>query len=176
VRFRPTRVEDAFIVELDRHVDDRGWFARTFGTEEFDDRGLNSHVAQCSLSFNPYKGTLRGMHFQREPHAEAKLVSCPRGAIYDVVLDLRESSTTYRAWHAVELTDDNDAHLYLPEGTAHGFQTLTDNACVQYQISTPYAPDHAAGVRWNDPAFGIAWPDAERVISERDRTFPDYLP
>lgn len=135
---------------------------------------MSPHVRQCSLSRNVSRGTLRGMHYQAPPHGECKLVRCSRGAIFDVAVDLRPESPTFRRWYGIELSDENDTMLYIPEGFAHGFLTLTDSSEVLYQISVAYAPDHARGVRWNDAAFAIAWPEQPRVLSERDRSFPDF--
>jgi dTDP-4-dehydrorhamnose 3,5-epimerase len=157
-------------------ADERGHFARTFSADEFGERGLEAAVVQCSISFNLRAGTLRGMHFQREPHGECKLIRCTRGAIYDVLIDLRPSSETYCRWHSIELTPASGRMVYAPQGMAHGFQTLEDESEVHYQMSHPYVPSHAAGVRWDDPSFGIEWPPAERIINERDSSFPDFRP
>lgn len=173
MKFVPTKVEGVWIVEMERHHDERGWFARACCMEEFSAQGLDAGFVQCSSSFNLRRGTLRGMHYQSAPHEEAKLVRCIRGAIYDVALDLRAGSPTFRQWVAVELTADNGRALYIPKGCAHGFQTLADNTEVFYQISTPFHPGCARGVRWNDPAFGIEWPAEPSLIqSERDRNYP----
>jgi len=174
VRIAATELRDAKLVELERIADDRGFFARSFCTREFEAAGLDSCVAQCNVSYNLRRGTLRGMHFQRAPHAEAKLVRCTRGAIYDVIVDLRTDSPTFRRWLAVELTADNHCALYVPRGFAHGFQTLADDCEVFYQMSEFYVPDAAAGVRWNDPAFKIAWPIADPILSPRDTAYPDF--
>lgn len=172
--FVETELKGAFVIEPERLEDERGFFARTWDRQEFEKRGLDSQLAQCSVSFNKSKATLRGMHYQAAPHEEAKLVRCTGGAIYDVVIDLRPDSPTFKQWVAVELTAENMLMLYVPRGFAHGFQTLQDNTEVFYQISEFYAPESARGVRWDDPAFDIQWPQAEeRVISARDRTFPD---
>jgi dTDP-4-dehydrorhamnose 3,5-epimerase len=177
VRFVGTPIAGVFVVELERHEDERGFFARTWCRDEFSDAGLNAELAQCSLSNNVAAGTLRGMHFQRHPHEEAKLVRCARGAIYDVALDLRRGSSTHGRWFGTELDAAAGRALYIPEGCAHGFQTLVDDTDVLYAISARYVPDAAGGVRWDDPAFGIVWPDApERTISSRDREWPDYEP
>ncbi len=154
--------------------DERGFFARTFCQEEFRARGLNPRVVQSSVSFNKHKGTLRGMHYQVAPHLEAKLVSCIRGAIFDVIIDLRPDFSTYRQCFAVELSAQNYKMVYVPEGFAHGFQTLKDNTVVLYQMSESYHPDSARGLRWNDPAFIIEWPSHPRVISNTDRTYQDF--
>jgi dTDP-4-dehydrorhamnose 3,5-epimerase len=166
----------AHLVELEPVADERGFFARTWCAAEFRSYGLNSKVAQCSISFNRRRGTLRGVHYQVEPHGEAKLVRCTAGVIYDVILDLRPPSVTYLKWLAVELTAANRKMLYIPEGLAHGFQTLTDNTEVFYQISVDHHPEAARGVRWNDPIFGIEWPVRNPIISQQDRSFPDHKP
>jgi len=163
------------VVELEAVADERGFFARTWCAEEFRLRGLNSNLAQCSLSSNAQRGTLRGMHYQSEPHAEAKLVGCCAGAVYDVVLDLRPESPTYLRWFGAELTASNHKMLYVPAGCAHGFQTLVDASEVFYQISQAYRAESARGVRWNDPRFGIEWPLRDPILSPRDRGFADYL-
>jgi dTDP-4-dehydrorhamnose 3,5-epimerase len=172
--FTQTRLSGAFIVDPEAIEDHRGFFARTWCQREYEAHQLNPRLAQCSVSFNKKKGTLRGMHYQIPPHAEAKLVRCTRGAVYDVIIDLRPDSSTFKQHVAVVLTADNRRMLYVPEGLAHGFQTLEDATEVFYQISDFYAPDHARGVRWNDPAFGIVWPDDDRIIAERDRNYPDF--
>ena len=175
MRFAPTPIAGAWVLDLERREDERGFFARTWCEREFREHGLHDHLAQCSVSFNQRRGTLRGMHFQTAPHAEAKVVSCPRGRIWDVVLDLRAESATYCQWYGVELSPENYRALYVPPGCAHGMVTLEDDTLVQYQISVAYVPGHQAAVRWNDPAFGIAWPIAAPVLSERDRALPDFV-
>jgi dTDP-4-dehydrorhamnose 3,5-epimerase len=174
VIFRETSLAGAFVIEPEKKEDQRGFFARTYCREEFSSHGLNPAIAQCNVSFNKRKGTLRGMHYQAPPFAEAKLVRCTAGAIFDVIIDLRKSSETYRRHFAVELCASTGKMLYIPEGFAHGFQTLLDDTEVFYQMSQAYAPQCARGVRWNDPAFGIEWPAAERTIVERDRDYPDF--
>jgi dTDP-4-dehydrorhamnose 3,5-epimerase len=174
--FNEIRLPGAYVVELERRKDERGYFARTFGTDEFERAGLNPAVAQCSTSFNSLAGTVRGMHFQAPPHAECKLVRCTRGAIFDVIVDLRTDSPLYCEWFAIELTPDSGQMLYIPDGLAHGFQTLEDGTEVAYQISEHYSPSHALGVRWDDPVFEIQWPLAVTTISERDRSYPDFVP
>ena len=171
---RPTILAGAFVVELEPRVDARGFFARTFCQREFESAGLDGRVAQCSVSYNPVRGTLRGLHYQAPPHEESKLVRCTQGAIYDVIVDLRAQSPTLRQWFSIELSSENRLGLFIPKGVAHGFQTLTSGAEVLYQISPEYQPSAAKGVRWNDPTFGINWPDAQRTISERDRSHPDF--
>jgi dTDP-4-dehydrorhamnose 3,5-epimerase len=173
MHFKETVVSGAFAVEPDPIEDERGFFARTWCQQEFRVQGLNPRIAQCSISFNRHRGTLRGLHYQVTPYQEAKLVRCSAGAIYDVVLDLRPGSPTFGAHDGLVLTARNRLMLYIPEGCAHGFLTLEDDTEVAYQISEFYAPDAGRGVRWDDPAFGIRWPEEVRVIAERDRTYPD---
>lgn len=174
--FRATSLPDAFIIEPELLGDARGWFARTWCRETFSERGLNGELAQCSLSYTRNSGTLRGMHYQRAPHTETKLVRVTRGAIYDVAVDLRPESETFCQWSAVELTADNRKMFYIPDGLAHGFVTLTDEAEVFYQISVPHEPASEAGVRWDDPAFNIDWPIDQPLLSRRDAAFPDFQP
>jgi dTDP-4-dehydrorhamnose 3,5-epimerase len=169
VIFGPTPIGGAFAIEIERVEDERGFFARTFCQEEFRSHGLDPCVAQCGVSFSERRGTLRGMHLQAEPHAEAKLVRCTRGAIYDVILDLRDESSTHGNWWALELRPSDGRQLYVPEGVAHGFQTLEPDTEVSYQMSHPYVPDAAIGVRWDDPAFGIEWPLEVAAMSAADR-------
>jgi len=173
--FRETELPGAFVIEVQILGDDRGFFGRSFCRNEFAERGLNPDVAQCNISFNRDAGTLRGMHYQRAPHAEEKLVRCTRGGLYDVIVDLRRKSPTFKQWVAVELTEDNCRMLYIPRGFAHGFQTLVDNTEILYQMSEFYHPESACGVRWNDPAFRIQWPaKGQAILSDRDRSWPDY--
>ncbi len=172
--FSPTKLKDAYIVEPQKLEDERGFFARTWCENEFRDRGLNPNLVQCNISFNKKKGTLRGMHLQVEPYAEAKLVRCTQGAIYDAIVDLRPDSETFKQWIAVELTAINHRALYVPEGFAHGFQTLEDNTEVFYQMSQFYAPECARGYSWNDPSFQIDWPLAISVISAKDNNLTNY--
>lgn len=174
--FLKTALEGAFEIHPEPHADERGLFARTWCEREFQDHGLSSKLAQCSTSFNARRGTLRGLHYQAVPFAEAKLVRCTAGAIFDVALDLRENSPTFLKWHGSELNSRNRRALYIPEGCAHGFLTLEDESEVFYQISEFYHPQSARGVRWNDPVFGIEWPGSVQVISERDRTLSDFQP
>jgi dTDP-4-dehydrorhamnose 3,5-epimerase len=173
--FSETRLRGAYVIDLERREDARGFFARSWDTHEFSVRGLNSRVVQCSVSFNARRGTLRGMHYQAKPYEEAKLVRCTRGAAYDVIVDLRADSPTHLQWEAIELTEGNHRMIYVPEGFAHGFQTLEDATELFYQMSQVYHPETARGVRWDDPAFGIRWPAGERIISERDRAYPDFV-
>jgi dTDP-4-dehydrorhamnose 3,5-epimerase len=156
-------------VTLEPHVDARGFFARSFCRDEFATRGLEPAVAQCNVSWSPKRGTLRGMHYQRTPHEEAKLVRCTRGAVFDVIVDLRAGSPTYREWLGIELTADNRQQLYIPRGFAHGLQTLVDDTEVSYQMSAPYEPGSATGFRYDDPAIAIRWPIAAPIVSDRDR-------
>lgn len=172
--FRETSIAGCCVIEPERQVDARGSFARIWCARELAERGLNVALVQANLSTNPRKGTLRGMHYSVPPHAETKIVRCVRGAAYDVVVDLRPSSPTYCKWFAETLTADNGLALYVPEGVAHGFQTMAEGSDVLYQMSDFFDPACARGVRWNDPAFDIVWPEDVRILSERDRTYPDY--
>ncbi len=173
--FTETQLKGAFIIDPERREDPRGFFARMWCENEAIAHGVNPRVAQCNISFNRLKGTLRGMHYQISPFEEAKLVRCTMGGIHDVIIDLRGDSPTFKRNVAVVLTAENRRMLYIPEGFAHGFQTLEDNTEVFYQMSQVYAPECAAGVRWNDPAFAITWPDADRIINDRDRSYPDFV-
>lgn len=172
VIFRETKLKDAYIIEPARLEDERGFFARTFCQKEFEAHSLNPKLVQCSISYNRRKGTFRGMHYQVAPMAEAKLVRCTRGAIYDVIVDLRQGSLTYCQWEAVELNAENRKMIYIPEGFAHGFQTLEDDTEVFYQMSEFYAPEYARGVLWDDPAFGIVFPLKNMIVSEKDKNYP----
>jgi dTDP-4-dehydrorhamnose 3,5-epimerase len=172
--FEPTLLPGAFVITPERLRDERGFFARTFCRRDFETHGLNPDVAQCNISVSARLGTLRGMHYQRPPHAEAKLIRCTAGAIYDVIIDLRPSSPAFRRHFGIRLEPSDDKMLYVPEGFAHGFLTLEDDTSVFYQMSQTYEPSHAAGVRWNDPVFGIVWPLEPTVIAERDRAYPDF--
>jgi dTDP-4-dehydrorhamnose 3,5-epimerase len=175
VRFAETPLSGAWVIDVDRLEDERGWFARTFDAGELRARGMDPAVVQCSASFNGRAGTLRGMHLQAPPHGESKIVSCVRGAVFDVIVDLRRDSPTHRAWFGIELSAENATALYIPPGLAHGFQTLRDDTEVRYTMGVAYVPEAATGVRWDDPAFAIRWPDAaERTMSERDRSYPGY--
>jgi dTDP-4-dehydrorhamnose 3,5-epimerase len=173
--FLPQPLFGAYILDIERIEDERGFFGRTFCAREFAQHGLEPPLAQCSLSFNRARGTLRGMHYQAAPHAEIKLIRCTMGAIHDVIVDLRPASPTYKEWLAVELSAENRRMLYVPEGFAHGFITLADNSEVSYQISPSYQPESARGVRWDDPAFAIRWPFAPTVMSARDRQYADHV-
>jgi dTDP-4-dehydrorhamnose 3,5-epimerase len=173
--FEETKLPGAFVLDLERRGDDRGFFARTWCANELAGHGLNTRLVQANMSWNPRKGTVRGMHFQRAPHAETKLVRATRGAIYDVIIDLREESPTFAEWVGVELSAENGRALYVPEGFAHGFQTLVSDCEVHYLVTEFYTPSAEGGVRWNDPAFGIEWPDPENAfVSEKDAGWPDF--
>jgi dTDP-4-dehydrorhamnose 3,5-epimerase len=172
--FCESKLRGVFEIEIERHIDERGFFARTWCKKEFEEHGLDSRVAQSSISFNARRGTMRGVHYQAAPNAETKIVRCTQGSVYDVVLDLRADSATFKKWIAVILSAEQRNMIYIPEGCAHGFLTLADNTEVLYQMTEFFAPESARGVRWNDPAFGITWPEKVEVISERDRTYPDF--
>jgi len=185
--FTETKLKGAYIIELEKLEDERGFFARSWCQREFEAHGLNPRLVQCNISFNLKKGTMRGMHFQTAPYEEAKVVRCVSGSIYDVIADIRPDSATYRQWIAVELAgpcSPPTAHssqltadykmLYIPEGFAHGFLTLEDDTEVFYQMSEFYAAESARGFRWNDPAFEIEWPSDVKVISDRDKNYPDF--
>ena len=172
--FAATQLDDAWLIEVEPREDQRGFFARTWCRQELAAQGLDTELAQQSLSYNRHRGTLRGLHFQRSPHEETKIVRCTRGGIFDVIVDLRPRSPTYLQWQGFELTAENRKALYVPKGFAHGFQTLTDEAEIAYQISAFYAPDSAGGYRYDDPEFGIAWPLSVTAISERDLEWPPF--
>lgn len=172
MKFTETKLTGVWLIEIEPCADVRGFFARTWDCDAFAARGLNPNVLQCSISYNRKRGTLRGMHYQAAPHEETKLVRCTRGAIYDVVVDLRSDSPTYRQWIAFELNMENHRMLYIPPGCAHGFQTLTDEAEVFYQIADPYQPESARGLRYDDPALAIEWPLPVSVISQKDCNWP----
>jgi dTDP-4-dehydrorhamnose 3,5-epimerase len=172
--FTETKLKGAFVIELEKLIDERGFFARTYCFREFEAHGLNPRVVQCNMSYNLKKGTLRGMHYQVPPFEEAKLVRCTRGAIHDIIVDIRPDSPTFKDYCSLQLTADNKLALYIPEGFAHGFLTIEDNTEIFYQMSEFYSPESARGFRWNDPAFAIPWPASIEVISERDRTYPDF--
>lgn len=174
MNFAETKLHGAFVIDLQRAADSRGFFARTFCRREFAEHGLNPAVAQCNTSFNRTAGTLRGMHYQLEPFREVKLVRCISGAIHDVIIDLRPTSPTYRAWAGFDLSAENHRTLYVPEGFAHGYLTMADNTEVFYQVSEFYQPGHERGIRWNDPAFAISWPITPQIISPKDASHPDF--
>lgn len=173
--FTETKLPGVFVVEPERYEDERGFFAQSWTQRDFAARGLDARLVECNLSYNRRQGTLRGMHFQREPRAQSKLVRCTAGAIYDVAIDLRPESPTFKEWTAIELTAANRLMLFVPRGCAHGYQTLAPDTEVFYQVTDVYAPEYAGGVRWNDPAFGVRWRDVGALtINERDRTYPDF--
>ncbi|HEX3517647.1 MAG TPA: dTDP-4-dehydrorhamnose 3,5-epimerase [Solirubrobacteraceae bacterium] len=176
MRFIQTPLPGVWVIELELLGDERGWFARTFDEQDFRSHGLNPAVVQCNASFNAHRDTLRGMHYQADPHGESKLVRCVRGSIFDVAVDLRAGAPTYCHWHGVELSAENRLALYIPAGLAHGFQTLSEDCEVLYQMGAPYVREAARGVRFDDPAFAIGWPEpqGERIISERDAGYPDF--
>jgi dTDP-4-dehydrorhamnose 3,5-epimerase len=172
MRFEETGFSGLFLIELDPHWDARGYFARTFCLDTFSEHGLQSFYPQCGTAFNGKAGTVRGMHFQKPPHGEAKVVRCTRGAIHDVVVDLRPASATYMKCYHAELAAEDGRELYVPDGFAHGYQTLRDASEVHYMLSTRHVPDAASGLRWDDPAFALSWPLPITVISDRDRCWP----
>jgi dTDP-4-dehydrorhamnose 3,5-epimerase len=174
MEFTETKLKGAFVVSMKKIQDDRGFFARAWCREEFAAHGLNPDMVQLNVGYSHVKGTLRGLHFQQAPHAEAKFVRCTSGAIYDVIVDLRPDSPTWRQWFGLELSAENRLMLYAPEGFAHGYQALTDMAEIYYMTSAPYAAQSARGVRYNDPAFGVLWPLPVSVISQPDQNWPDY--
>jgi dTDP-4-dehydrorhamnose 3,5-epimerase len=175
VKLVPTPLAGAFVVELEPLRDERGHFARTFDAAVFEEAGLDPRIAQCNTSFNAKAGTLRGLHYQAEPHGEGKLVRCTRGAVWDVAVDLRPASETYCRWFGVELRADGVASYFIPAGMAHGFVTLADDSEVHYQMTYHYVPEAGRGVRWDDPAFGIEWPATPSTLSERDAAYPDFV-
>ena len=170
--YTPSRIPGAWIIDITPIRDQRGFFAMTWLPGELAERGMNPALAQCNLAFNARKGTLRGMHFQKAPHAQAKIVRATRGALLDVIVDLREDSPTFRQWDAVELTADNRRMFYMPEGIAHGYITLVDDTEAYYHASSAWVPASESGVRWDDPAFAIEWPFEPSIISDRDRQWP----
>ena len=173
--FKETELQGVYVIEPTRFEDERGFFAPSFSQREFEDKGLNGHFVENNISYNRRRGTLRGLHYQAAPYGQAKLVRCTRGAIFDVVVDLRPDSPTFRKWISSELTAENRLLLYLPEDMAHGFQTIEDDTEVFYQVSDFYRPEAYKGLRWNDPAFGIEWPMAEeRIMLPRDSSYPDF--
>lgn len=175
ITFRETKLKGAFVIEPDTFTDERGFLARSFSAKEFERHGLNPRIAECNISFSKRRYTVRGMHFQKPPFAQAKLVRCTKGAVYDVIIDLRPDSPTFKQWVGEELTAENRRLLYVPESFAHGFQTLEDDSEVFYQISNFYTPESEGGVRWNDPVFGIDWPATDGItINTRDQNYPDF--
>ena len=172
MKFIETPLAGLNLIEIEPRTDDRGFFARSFCVDEFHAQSLERTVAQCNISFNEKAGTLRGLHFQAEPHGEAKLVRCTRGGIFDVAVDIRPGSDTYLKWYAAELTSENRRMMFIPQGFAHGFQTLMDESEVSYVMFEKYYPESARGLRWDDPKLGIRWPLAKQIISDKDRTYP----
>lgn len=174
MKFFETELRGAFIIDIEERSDERGFFARGFCRKELEEHGLNGNIVQANISYNKIRGTLRGMHYQKHPYEENKLIRCTRGALYDVIIDLREDSATYKKWIGVELTQSNHRTLYVPEGFAHGFITLEDDTEATYMVTQFYSPSSESGLRWNDPEFNIQWPVEPVVISEKDRNHPDY--
>jgi dTDP-4-dehydrorhamnose 3,5-epimerase len=174
MQYTPSRIPGAWVIDVTKITDARGFFAMTWLPRELSERGMNPSLAQCNLAYNTRRGTLRGMHFQKAPHAQAKIIRATRGALLDVIVDLRAGSPTFRQWDAVELTADNHRMLYMPEGVAHGYLTLVDGTEAYYHASAPWVPEAESGVRWNDPAFGIKWPFEPGVISEKDGAWEDF--
>ena len=174
MRFEETPLRGAYLIDLQPVEDARGSFARAFCRREFEEHRLNPTIAQCNMAFNPVCGTLRGMHYQVEPAREVKIIRCIAGTIFDAIIDLRPSSSTYGHWFGVELSARNRRALYVPESFAHGYLTLADNSEIHYMVSEFYSPGHECGIRWNDPAFGIEWPTSPRVISGKDASHPDF--
>ena len=173
--FTETKLDGAYIIESEKFIDERGFFARTWDIHEFIKNGINSTFVQCSVSFNNKKGTLRGMHYQIYPYEESKLIRCTKGKIFDVIVDLRKNSKTFKKWIGIELSQDNHKMIYVPEGFAHGFQTLEDNSEVFYQISKEYNSKSARGIRWDSPKISISWPLKVSVISQKDKNLPLFI-
>lgn len=174
--FTETNLKGAFVVEIKQLSDDRGFFGRSWCKREMEEHGLKGNVVQANTSFSKKKGTIRGFHFQKHPHEETKLIRCTKGAIYDVIIDLREESPTYLQWIGVELTEDNYKMVYVPENFAHAFITLTDNCEVYYLVTNPYTPNAEGGIRFDDPLFNVQWPVPVEVVSDKDKSFPDFRP
>lgn len=176
VKFTETPLGGAYLIDLEPRRDERGFFARAFCERELAAHGLQTRIVQANVSRNVKRGTVRGMHYQRAPHAEVKMVRCVSGAIFDAIIDLRPESSSYLRWHGVELTREEGRMLYVPEGFAHGYQALTDDSEVLYLVTAFYAPDHEAAIRWNDPRFGVRWPIADAIVSPKDAAHPDFEP
>jgi dTDP-4-dehydrorhamnose 3,5-epimerase len=172
--FTETTLKNAYVIELEKREDHRGFFARTWDKKEFEEHNLNSNLVQCNVSFSKKCGTLRGMHYQKKPFEESKVIRCIKGKIFDVIIDLRASSSTFKKWVGVELTEKNYKMLYVPEGFAHGFQTLEDNSEIIYQVSEFYTPNSELGIHWNDPAFNITWPIEEKITTEKDNSWKSF--
>lgn len=175
MKFIETQLKGAYIIEIEKNTDSRGFFARSWDVNEFKKNNLNEKIVQCNISFNKKIGTLRGMHFQKEPYQESKLVRCTKGKIYDVIIDLRSKSNTYKKWIGVELSENNYKMLYVPQGFAHGFQTLEDNSEIFYQMSEFYKPEQSAGIRWDDKNFDIKWPIIPPIISDKDLSYSPFM-
>lgn len=174
MKFLETDFKNCFLIDIDKEIDHRGFFARVWDKKIFASHNINTNLSQCSISANKKIGTLRGIHYQTYPHEEDKLVRCTRGRIFDVVVDLRPNSKTYKKWMGVELSEENYRMIYIPKGIAHGFQTLEDNTEVFYQISDEYMPNYSKGIRWNDPTFDIEWPIDSPIMSQRDKEYPNF--
>lgn len=175
MKFTKTGIDGAYVIEIEPHCDDRGFFARAWCHREFETMGIQFNFVQSNIAFSKKKGTLRGMHFQKAPHAEAKFLRCVRGAVFDVMIDLRPDSPTFKKWFGIELTADNHKMVFIPEGFAHGYLTTVDDTEVFYLVSAFYSPDAEGGVRWDDPAFGVKWPmTGNLIISEKDRSLPYF--
>jgi len=174
MKFKKTKIDGAFLIRLERICDDRGFFARSFCQNEFRQVNINMNIVQCNISYNIKKGTIRGIHYQDPPFEEEKIVTCQKGSIFDVFIDLRKKSPTYLNWDAIELNSNSHDMIYIPRGCAHGFQTLEDNVIVFYQMGEFYNPSYSRGIRWDDPLFGIEWPFEVSVISEKDKCYPDF--
>jgi len=172
--FEKTDFEGVYIIEIEKQIDERGFFARSWDKNDFEENGLNSKLTQCNISLNNKKGTLRGMHYQIKPYQETKLIRCTQGRLFDVIIDLRIDSKSFKKWLNIELNEENYKMLYVPEGFAHGFQTLEDNTEIFYQMTQNYMPNFANGIRWNDPMFNINWPIKEPILSEKDQRFTDF--
>ncbi len=172
--FEKTDFEGVYIIEIEKHQDSRGFFARSWDKNEFKLKDLNSNLTQCNISFNHKKGTLRGMHYQTQPYQEAKLIRCTRGSLFDVIIDLRNNSKSFKKWSSFELNEKNHKMLYIPEGFAHGFQTLEDNTEVFYQMTQNFMPNYDFGIRWDDTQFNIKWPTKNSIMSDKDKQFLDF--
>ena len=174
MKFFETKLNGLYIIELDKFEDNRGFFARSWDSKIFEEKGLNSNCVQANISSNKKRGTLRGMHYQKNPFAEVKFVRCTKGRVFQVAIDLRKESKTYKQWISVELSENNYKMFYVPEGFALGFQALDDNCELSYQVSQFYTPEYESGIRWNDPMFKINWPLEPTVISQKDSSWPDF--
>lgn len=175
MKFIPLKIYGSYIVEMEKKRDDRGFFARTFDVNEFEKNGLNSKIVQCNLNYTKSKGTLKGLHYQKEPFGEVKLIRCTKGSVFSVIVDVRKNSHTYKQWESVTLSENEYNWRYIPEGCANGIQTLEDDTEIIYQVSQFYTPESETGIRWNDPAFQIKWPLTVKLISEKDQSWQDFL-